>query len=122
MLSVLIAAILGACDMSHTRCEDTELRQERSPDGKYTAVMYHRSCANNTGQYTWVNLIEERDRSFSKSETRPVLSLRGFYDITAVWTDSETVEIACEGLTAQNAILTQENTWRTIHIRYKSAK
>lgn len=120
--SVLMLTIFGACDMSHTRCEDTELRREKSPDGKYTAVTYHRSCANNTAQYTWVSLIEVSEGSLSKSETRPVLTLKGAYEITATWNDSDTLEVACAGLADPKAVLTQENSWKTIQIRYITAK
>ena len=119
MTSILIVAVLGACDMNHTRCEDAELRRERSPDGKYTAITYHRACANNSAQYTWVNLMQENEGPLSKSETKPVLSLRGSYDIAAVWIDSQTIEITSAGLADQKAVLTQEDSWKTVHLRYK---
>ncbi|HWP54456.1 MAG TPA: hypothetical protein VN476_09960 [Pyrinomonadaceae bacterium] len=116
--SIVMVAFFSACNMSHTRCDDTELRRDKSPDGKYVAVTYHRSCANNTSQYTWVSLTEVNPGSFSKPETRPVLTLSGSYDITAIWADSDSLEVTCAGLADQKAVLTQESDWKTVHIRY----
>ena len=119
--TIVILAIINACDMSHTRCDDKELTQARSPDGQYRVVTYHRSCANNTGQYTWVNLVQGRESLFSKAESQPVLTLRGYHEISATWIGSDNIEITCEGLADQSAILTQRDSWKTVHIRYKLA-
>ena len=119
-LSFLVIATLGGCDfMSHTHCDDTILTQEKSPDGKYVAVLYQRSCANNTGLYTCVNLQESPATVLSKGQTQPVLTIRGFHEISAIWTGSNTLEIRSSGLKDQKAILSQENGWKTIIISYK---
>ena len=50
VLCALVIPVLGGCDlMTHTRCDDTILVEEKSPDGEYVAILYRRSCANNTG-------------------------------------------------------------------------
>jgi hypothetical protein len=64
--------------------------------------------------------MHESEGPLSKPETKPVLSLRGSYDIAAVWIDSQTIEITSAGLADQKAVLTQENSWKTVHLRYKA--
>jgi hypothetical protein len=118
-LSVLVIAMLGGCDlMNHTRCDDKILTHEKSPDGKYVAILYQRSCANNTGLYTCVN-IQETPGNFSKGETQPILTISGFHEIRAIWTSPNTLEIQSEGLKLQKAILTQEERWKSVSIHYK---
>ncbi len=120
-LSLLVIAIAGGCDpMSHTHCDDKILIQQKSPGGKYEAIVYHRSCANSTGLYTCVNLQEIPGILSSKGETQPVLTIRGFYEISAIWTDPNTLEIRSVGLKDQKAILSQETTWKAVSISYKN--
>jgi len=115
-LSLLLIVGLGGCDfMSHTHCDDTILSQQKSPDGKFLATLYHRSCANNTGLYTFVNVQEIS----GPGETKPVLTISGFHEISGVWVDPNHLEIRSEGLQNQKAILSQETNWKTIIISYK---
>jgi hypothetical protein len=119
-LSLFVIAMLGGCDlMTHTRCDDKILTQEKSPDGKYVAILYHRSCANNTGLYTCVNLQENPGTLSSKGETQPILTISGFYEIRATWNSPNTLEIHSDGLKLQKAILTQEGRWKSVSVYYK---
>ena len=119
-LGLLLIGVLCACDfMSHTRCDDKILSQEKSPDGKYMAILYHRSCANQTGLYTCVSLQETAGSSLSTGETQPVLTIRGFYEISGVWIGPNHLEIRSEGLQNQKAVLSQESSWKTVSISYK---
>ena len=119
-LSLFVIAMLGGCDlMNHTRCDDKILTQEKSPDGKYVAILYQRSCANNTGQYTCVNLQENPGTLSSKGETQPILTISGLYEIRATWNSPNTLEIQSDGLKLQKAILTQEDRWKSVSIHYK---
>lgn len=112
--------MLGGCDLiNHTRCDDKILTQEKSPDGKYVAVLYHRSCANNTGLYTCVNMQENLGARSSKGETQPILTIRGFHEIRAIWISPDTLEIQSGGLKLQKAILSKEERWKSISIHYK---
>ena len=121
VMSFLVIAVLGGCDsMNHTRCNDKILSQEKSPDEKYVAIMYQRSCANNTGQYTCVNLQEAATTRLAEQEAEPVLTIRGFYKITATWTGPNSLEIRSEGLQDQKAVLTQHGSWKTVVISYKN--
>ena len=118
---LVLPLALAGCDlMSHTRCNDKMLARLSSSDRKYTAILYHRSCANDTAKYTWVNLEEVGQGIFSKSETQPVLTIEGFHEINATWTGPETIEIKCRRLADQKAILTQKTVWKGIHILYKN--
>jgi len=117
-LSLLI--VFSSCDfMSHTHCDDKILSQEKSPDGKYMAVLYHRSCANNTGLYTCVNVQEITGSVFSKGEAQPVLALRGIHEISTTWTSANGLEIKSEGFKDQKTVLTRQDAWKTIKISYK---
>ena len=119
-LGLLLIAGLGGCDfMSHTHCDDTILSQEKSPDGKFVAILYHRSCANHTGLYTFVNVQEISGPTFSTGETKPVLTIRGFHEISGVWVAPNHLEIRSEGLQDQKAVLSQESNWKTVSISYK---
>ena len=118
---LLLIATLGGCDsMSHTHCDDKILTQQRSPDGKYMAVLYHRACANATGLYTCVNVKETSGAVSSQGETQPVLTLRGFHEISASWINPNSLEITSPGLKDQRAVLTQENNWKDIKLSYKN--
>lgn len=120
-LGLLLIAGLGGCDfMSHTHCDDTILSQKESPDRKFVAILYHRSCANNTGLYTFVNLQEISEPPLSTAEIKPVLTIRGFHEISGVWTGPNLLEIRSEGLQDQKAILSQESNWKTVSISYKN--
>ena len=116
---LLIAGLSGCGFMSHTHCDDTMLSQEKSPDGKFVAVLYHRSCANHTGLYTVVDVREISEPSLSRGETKPVLTIRGFHEISGVWVGPNRLEIRSEGLQDQKAILTQESNWKAISISYR---
>ena len=119
-LCLLLIAGMGGCDfMNHTHCDDTILNQEKSPDGKFVAILYHRSCANHTGLYTYVNVQEVSGPILSRSETKPVLTMRGFHEIRGVWVGPNHLEIRSEGLQDQKSILSQESNWKTISISYK---
>ena len=84
---IIMLTVFAGCDpMSHTQCDDKVLAQVSSPDRRYTAILYHRSCANKTAQYTWVNLKDVGQGVFSKSEMQPVLTIGGFHEINATWT------------------------------------
>ena len=118
-LSILLIATLGGCDfMSHTHCEDKILSEVKSSDQKHVAILYHRSCANDSGLYTCVNLQEAPGSLSSKGETQPILTIRGFHKISAVWTSSNSLEIKSAGLQDHKAILTQESNWKTVSISY----
>jgi hypothetical protein len=118
---LLSIATLGGCDlMSHTHCDDEILTQHRSPDGNYVAVLYHRSCANKTGLYTCVNIKEASGAVSSQGETQPILTLRGFHEINAIWINQNSLEITSTGLKDQRVVLTQENNWKDIKISYKN--
>lgn len=120
-VSLLAMATLGGCDsMSHTHCDDEILTQQTSPDGKYAAILYHRSCANKTGLYTCVNVKETSGTGSSQGETRPILTLRGFHEIKAIWINQNSLEITSTGLKDQRAVLTQENNWKDIKISYRN--
>ena len=120
VLALFVVATLSGCDfMSHTHCEDKILVQEKSPDGKYVAILYHRSCANNTGLYTCVNLQETSETILSKTETQPVLTMKGVHDVTAVWSGPNSLEIKSAGLRDRWEVLTQESGWKTVNISYK---
>lgn len=120
VLVVLMIPMLGGCDlMRHTSCDDKVLVQEKSPDGKYVAILYHRSCANNSGLYTCVNIQEVSNKVIAKPESQPILTIRGFHDISAIWSGPNNLELKTSGLTKQADILTQENGWKEILISYK---
>jgi len=120
ILSLLLISTMGGCDlMSHTHCDDKILTQEKSVDGRYVAVLYHRSCANKTGLYTCVNLQEASTTLLSKGEAEPILTIRGFHGITAIWIGPNSLQIRSEGLNDQKAILTQHDNWKDIRIFYK---
>ncbi len=121
IISLLLIATIGGCDfMSHTHCDDKILTQEKSVDGRYVAVLYHRSCANNTGLYTCVNLQEASTTLLSNGEAEPILTIRGLHDITATWTGPNSLEIKSEALQDQKAILTQQDKWKMVNISYKN--
>jgi hypothetical protein len=129
MFILLAAAALcagGSC-MEHTRCSNTPVGRHGSPDGKYVAVLYHRSCAGGTGRYT-VARIEE-----ASSEARPggdeaghVLTIREFHPITAKWKDSTHLEVITPGLRQQNpnelAAFPPKASWKDISITYRPAE
>jgi hypothetical protein len=120
LIGLLTFITLGGCDfMSHTRCDDKIVAQEKSPDGKYVAVLYHRSCANNTGLYTWASLQDISGIPSSQNEAVPILTITGFHEIGANWIGPNALEIRSEGINDQKAILSQENTWKGIRIFYK---
>jgi len=120
LIGLLAFTTLGGCNsMNHTRCDDKIVAQEKSPDGKYVAVLYHRSCANNTGLYTWASLQDISGIPSSQNEAVPILTIRGFHEIGANWIGPNTLEIRSEGLNDQKAILSQENNWKDIRIFYK---
>ncbi len=83
------------------------------------AVLYHRSCANNTGLYTCVNVQEITGSVFSKGEAQPVLALRGIHEISTTWTSANGLEIKSEGFKDQKTVLTRQDAWKTIKISYK---
>lgn len=121
MVMALLAftSLAGCNSMRHTRCDDTVLSQEKSPDAKYVATLYHRSCANNTALYTWASLEGISATPTSEEEPIPILTISGFHEIKAIWISPNTLEIRSEGLNNQKAILTQENTWKGVRILYK---
>ena len=118
---LMLVAFLGACDfMKHTRCDDKVLGQQRSPDGKIVAITYARSCANNTGLYTWVGLEDSSTSNQPNPEIEPVLTLKGTPEITVVWQSSGSLEIRSPGLQDPKGVLTREDSWRTVTISYKN--
>jgi hypothetical protein len=118
-LGLLLITAFGGCDlMRHTHCDDEILSVEKSPDQKHVAILYHRSCANNSGLYTCVNLQEGPESVLSKGEIQPILTIKGFHKISAIWTSANTLEIKSPGLQDHKAILTQESSWKTVSISY----
>jgi hypothetical protein len=55
----------------------------------------------------------------SKGETQPILTIRGFHEIRAIWISPDTLEIQSGGLKLQKAILSKEERWKSISIHYK---
>lgn len=72
--------------MTHTQCKDTVISQVKSPDAKFIATAYHRSCAGGSGRYTCAK-IEEAPRSFwsSAGETGYVMTVQGYYSANVTW-------------------------------------
>ena len=101
--------------MSHSHCDNNTVNEVKSPDGKYIAVLYHRSCVNGAS-YTWVSL-QENTLVFAESE--PVLELEGIHEINGVWKDSNHLEISSVGIQSQKAVLSQKTNWRIVSISYK---
>lgn len=117
-LSLLLIAIFGGCDsMRHTRCNDTILSREKSPDSRFVAILYRRSCANNTGLYTWVGL-QEVSTTMADTEIEPILTIAGTHDITAVWKNATNLAVDSEGLRNHKAVMTQKDAWKQITISY----
>ena len=117
MLTGLVLVFgLSACDlMSHSHCDNKIVNEVKSPDGKYIAVLYHRSCVNGAS-YTWVS-VQENTRVFAEGET--VLELEGIYEIHGVWKDSNHLEISSAEFQDQKTVLSQETNWRFVSISYK---
>ena len=80
MLTGLVLVFgLSACDlMSHSHCDNNTVNEVKSPDGKYIAVLYHRSCVNGAS-YTWV--VCKRIRSYSP-RVNPFWNWKGFMKST----------------------------------------
>ena len=126
--TLLLIVMLGACHdpacMEHTHCEDTVVSQAESPDGKYVATGYHRSCAGGSGRSTCVK-IEEAPKFFWSSRGEPgyVMTIREFHPISAVWKDSTHLEVSSPGLKGRGADeLTSDppaTSWRGIAISYR---
>lgn len=115
IIIVFLLSGLNACSlMSHSNCDDKTVNELKSPDGKYVAVLFHRSCANGALS-TWVS-VQENTRVFAEGE--PVLQLEGIHEINGVWKDSNHLEISSVGFQNQKAVIHQETSWRTISISY----
>src|SRR5687767_9933059 len=58
LLVVALVFIDTSCSdpMEHARCEDTEIKQVKSPNGKLIAVIYNRSCSGGSGLYTYAEV------------------------------------------------------------------
>jgi hypothetical protein len=127
---IFVALVLCACtgsDMDHTRCNDTTLGTDISPDGKYIATSYHRSCAKGTGKYTGVKVEEVPPHFWSRrGEIGHVMTIRDFHPITARWTDSRQLEVITPGLKQQNpdesAAFPPKSNWKDVSISYKEIK
>jgi hypothetical protein len=84
----------------------------------FEVILYHRSCANNTGRYTCADLAKATGSVSSEKERQTVLTIKEFHEITAIWTGSKKLEIRSAGLKNRKDILTQENEWKNILISY----
>jgi len=123
LILLLLVALSGAC-MEHTRCDDRVVSQVKSPDGKYVAIVYHRSCAGGSGRYTCAR-IEEVPPHFWSSAGEPgyVMAIREFHPVSASWRDATHVEISTPGLQQQDpaelAAFPPKNSWAGISVTYK---
>lgn len=107
------------CDfMKHTRCNDEILRSEKSPDGRFMAIAFARSCANNTGHYTWVALKEGSSITGGESELEPVLTIEGTHDIKLNWRTPNNLQIESSGLQNKKEVITQRDAWEKVTITY----
>jgi hypothetical protein len=107
---------VGACDLrSHSHCEDKTVSELRSPDGKYTSILSHRSCVNGAS-YTVVS-VQENTLVFADSEY--VLIVDGIYGVTGSWKDPTHLEISSEAFQDQKKVITQATSWETVVISYK---
>lgn len=113
---VLLVGVCGCDLMTHTHCEDKILSEMKSPDGKYVAVLAHRSCANGTGLYTGVIV---RENSLVLGESVPVLTMRGIHDITGAWIEANHLEVSSEALKDEKSVLSKETSWKSVVISYK---
>ena len=122
VLLIVTAVCSGSNCMEHTRCDDTTISNHLSPDGKFNAVLYHRSCARGSGKYTGV-MIEELTVGSTPVETGYVMSIRGFHPITARWKDATHFEVITPGLSKQTpdemAAYPPKSSWKGITISYK---
>lgn len=115
----LIMIVIAGCDlMTHTRCNDKIIGQQKSVDLMFEVILYHRSCANDSGRYTCADLAKTSGNAAEK-ERQTVLTLREFHEISALWTGPKSLELTSAGLKNQKEILTQQNTWASIVISYK---
>jgi hypothetical protein len=120
VLALLVVAVTSAC-MKHTDCDDNVVSQVKSPNGKFIATCYHRSCAGGSGRYTCTK-IEEVPAHFwsTEGETGYVMTIGEFHPITARWLDATHLEISTPGLQNQrSAALTMRENWSGISISYK---
>jgi len=116
LMGLVLVSGLSACDlMSHSHCDNKTVNEVKSPDGRYVAILYHRSCVNGA-LYTWVSVQEN---SLLFGETEPVLELEGIHEISGVWKDSNHLEISSVGFQNQKTVLSQETSWKTVSISYK---
>lgn len=110
-----------ACDdMMHTRCEDEVISRQESPDRQIVAITSNRSCANNTGRYTWVGLqgvaTEEENR---EPNGEAVFTVRETKKINIIWRDSRNLEIQTIGRALDaSEVITQTSSWKEVMIIY----
>ncbi|GEM_PF-3855706 len=115
---IFVAFILVAsCNfMDHAKCEDTVINSVKSPDGKYTVIVYHRSCSAGTGKYTWIKLTKESSSFWSSEYEETLISINGYHSVEITWVSSTQLEMKSPAF--ENKVL-KNHKLGEIEITYK---
>jgi hypothetical protein len=115
---LVLVTLMAACDME--MCGEDKLREASSPNNKYVATVFVRSCGATEGFLYHVNILRSPAASSSRgtNEEGEVLSTsEGRLNVS--WRDEKTLIIDCEGCPANKNSEKKLNKWLEINIEYQ---
>ena len=113
--SCFMLVIFNGC-MSHNNCTDKELKDVSSPDNRYLARLYERTCSET--KYTGV-VIEKKNSWLEWKAQGYVFFMLGQHSIELTWLSATHLEVHIPSTTKTAVPQTQDTTWEKINISYK---
>lgn len=109
--------------MEHSRCDDTVVARQVSPDKAHVATLYHSRCSSGS-TFTYVKLEESPQfPRWWSNDYDYILSLLGAHPIQAEWLDNTHLVVKTPGIQNQDqSYLTAhppKTEWKGIHITFK---
>lgn len=114
-LSFLGLLFFHGCYAFPTPCEDSIVRETKSPAGNFTAVLSLRNCGATT-DYTSLVAITSTGTMYSDGDL--VFVAEGDNDIRFYWQDNSTLNVVCESCRV-NKIFKQIRSSQSVTIDYE---
>ena len=127
LILTLLYAGIALTPWSIRMCGEEDAGEAYSPDGRYLAKAFIRSCGATTGWLTHVNL---RPRWSYFNTTWPGTIIDGevfsndcWSKVNLVWKDSSNLEIQYEGCSPRSdgidPAFRKDGSWKTVNITYR---
>jgi hypothetical protein len=121
--AIFIALTISGCDFYKIfdtigLCKEQETIGAISPNGRYAATVYQRTCGATTGWDTFINIRPWPGR-FRGGGRDVIFGIEGLYAINVVWTDNSHLRVESIRCNSDK-VFKQEKIWRDISISYES--